>query len=201
MRRAAKILHDILTAYCLIGMLPVALLAGLVRPDKPGAGPAWLVTISAVSFMAWILSLAYFLVAFCVSRGVRLSIIRRLSGLTELDERERELTGQAARNTFIMMTAVILGCILLALFSVTITRTPADRTGLAFSLGVNISVEDFVSVTPEPGGGTRLELHALPYKFAVPLICLLLIQVVAFRFFSRPIRRPDKDRPAGNATR
>jgi hypothetical protein len=113
MRKAAKILHNILTAYCLIGMLPVVLLVALVRPDKPDAGPGWLVAVSGDLFMIWFLSLAYFLVAFCASRGLRQRIVSILSGLTERDERERELTGRAARNTFIMMTAVILGCILL----------------------------------------------------------------------------------------
>jgi hypothetical protein len=193
MRRAAKILHNILTAYCLIGMLPVVFLAALVRPDKPGAGPEWLVTVSGVSFMAWFLSLAYFLVAFCISSRVRQSIVSILSGLTELDERERELTGRAARNTFIMMTAVILGCTLLALPGVTITLLPSNHGALSFSLGIALSVEDFVSVTPAAGGGTRYDLHILPQSFPVPLVCLLLIQVVAFRFFSRPLRRPRND--------
>ena len=193
MRRAAKILHNILTAYCLIGMLPVVLLAALVRPDKPAAGPEWLVAVSGVSFVTWFLSLTYFLVTFCVSRGVRLSIVTRLSGLTELDERERELTGRAARNTFMMMTGVILGCTLLSLSSVTIIQTPPNHGGIALHLGVVLSVEDFVSVTPAPGGATHLDLHIIPQSYAVPLVCLLLIQIVAFRFFSRPIRRPRND--------
>lgn len=194
MRRAAKILHNILTAYCLIGMLPVVLLMALVRPGEPDqAGPGWLVAVTGYLMVTWFLSLAYFLVALCVGRGVRLSIITRLSGLTELDERERELTGRAARNTFIMMTAVILGCTLLALFGMTLTITPDKNASITFSLGANISIEHFFSVTPVPDGGTRIGLYILPYTFVVPLICLLLIQVVAFRFFSRPIRRPRND--------
>jgi hypothetical protein len=192
MKRAAKILHNILTAYCLIGMLPVVLLAAFVRPDLPGSSPGWLVAVSGDLFMAWFLSLAYFLVALCVNRGVRLSIITRLSGLTELDERERELTGRAARNTFTMMTAVILGCTLLALPGVKITLTPPHGS-IAFNLGVACSVEDFVSIEQLPGGGARFDLHILPQSYPVPLVCLLLIQIVAFRFFSRPIRRSRND--------
>lgn len=193
MRKAAKILHNILTAYCLIGMLPVVFLVALVRPDKPDSGPLWLVAVSGNLFVAWFLSLAYFLVAFCVSRGVRQRIVSILSGLTEVDERERELTGRAARNTFIMMTAVILGCTLLSLPGVTFTRTPPDHGGLSLNLGIALSVEDFVSIESAPGGATRFDLHILPQSFVVPLVCLLFIQVVAFRFFSRPIRRPRND--------
>jgi hypothetical protein len=192
MKRAAKILHNILAAYCLIGMLPVVLLVAFVRPDLPGSSPGWLVVVSGDLFLAWFLSLAYFLVALCVSRGVRLRILTRLSGLTELDERERELTGRAARNTFIMMTAVILGCTLLALPGVKITQTPPHGS-ISFNLGVACSVEDFVSIEQLPGGGTRYDLHILPQSYPVPLVCLLLIQVVAFRFFSRPIRRRGDD--------
>jgi hypothetical protein len=194
MRRVVKIFHNILTGYCLIGMLPVMLLLALVRPDYPAAGPPWLVMSSGVLGMTWFVSLAYFVVAFSSSGCVRQSIVSILSGLTELDERERELTGRAARNTFIAVTAVILLCILLSIFSMTIRQIPPDHGSASFSLGlVTLSAEDFISVTPEPGGATRWEVHILPQTYVVPLVCLLLIQVVAFRFFSKPIRRPGND--------
>ncbi len=181
-------------AYCLIGMVPIVLLASWVRPDLPGSGPAWLVALSGSLFVILFLSLAYFLLAFCISPGVRQSIVSILSGLTELDERECELTGRAARNTFIIMTAVILGCTLLALLSMTLQLTPDKHGAMSFSLGyVGLSVEDFVSVKPEPGGGKLFEIHILPQSYVVPLFFLLILQVVAFRFFSRPIRRPGKD--------
>jgi hypothetical protein len=194
MSRVAKIFHNILTGYCLIGMLPVVLLLALVKPDNPASGPPWLVMSSGVLGMTWFVSLAYFVVAFSSSGRVRQSIVSILSGLTELDERERELTGRAARNTFITMTAVILLCILLAIFSMTVRQIPPDHGSASFSLGlVTLSAEDFISVTPEPGGTTRWEVHILPQTYVVPLVCLLLIQVVAFRFFSKPIRRPGND--------
>jgi hypothetical protein len=193
MRRVARILHKILMAYCLIGTFPAILLGLLVLQDLPEAHPAWLVSISGIVVLSWFLSLAYFFVAFCVSRSVRQHVISILSGLTELDERERDLTGRAARNTFITMTAVILGCTLLALFSMTITLTPSKHGAMSFSLGIVSSVEDFVSVTPVAGGATRWDLHILPQTYPVPLVCLLLIQVVVFRLFSRRIRRPGND--------
>jgi hypothetical protein len=192
-RKAAKILHNILMAYCLIGMLPVFLLGAFVRHYLSGAGPAWLVAVSADLIITWFLSFAYFFVAFCVSRGLRQKVISILSGLTELDERERELTGRAARNTFIMMTAVILGCTLLALFSMTLTLTPSKHGEIGFSIGAVCSVEDFVSVTTAADGAKRFDIDILPQSYVVPLVCLLLIQVAAFRFFSRPIRRTGKD--------
>jgi uncharacterized membrane protein len=194
MRRAVRILHKILMAYFLIAMLPALFLLGLARPNLPEAGPAWLVAISVAVGVPWFLSLAYFFMAFCVSGSVRRKVVSILSGLTELDERERELTGRAARNTFLTMTGVILGCTLLAVFSMTVTRTPPDHRAIAFSLGyVSLSAEDFISVTPEPGGATRWEVHILPQSYVVPLVCLLLTQVVAFRLFSRPIRREGND--------
>ena len=61
MRRVARILHKILMAYFLIAMLPALLLLGLARPNLPGAGPAWLVSISVAVGVPWFLCLAYFL--------------------------------------------------------------------------------------------------------------------------------------------
>jgi LytS/YehU family sensor histidine kinase len=35
----------------------------------------------------------------------------------------------------------------------------------------------------------RFDIDILPQSYVVPPVCLLLIQVAAFRFFSRPIHR------------
>jgi hypothetical protein len=85
------------------------------------------------------------------------------------------------------------GCTLLALFGMTIALTPSKHGSIQFSLGVVSSVEDFVSVTPAADGATRWDVRILPQTYPVPLVGLLLIQVVAFRFFSRLIRRPGND--------
>ena len=143
--------------------------------------------------MLWVLALLYTGVAFAVRRRFRAELVARLSGLRERDEREVLVTGQAARSTFLFSTALLLGALLLSVFSVSLKTGGTELGSLQISLGATFELSDYVDVTDTPDGGTAVSLDFLPQSIAPLVLVFLTINLVFFRHRTRELRVPEPD--------
>lgn len=196
MRNSLVKLHAAALAYALWGWPVVLLDAGL---DAWLGGPAssWRHVLNDAGF-AWVLCAAAALVTLVADRGRRERAMARLCGVRENDERERAVTGDAARTTLLLSLAFQVVLLVLTLTTVRLVYDAAAPKGTphgTLSVGLKFSSADQLSAfggTPsrtappaaEPGR-VVLDRYLLPPAAFPILLALILLQVGAFKAFSR----------------
>ncbi|MBI4249684.1 MAG: hypothetical protein HY611_09290 [Elusimicrobia bacterium] len=139
---------------------------------------------------AWILSLAYVFLALLFYRRFRETLLARLAGFKEGDERERLVTADAARATFLLMLALQIVLLVMSLTAIRLVRNP-DGHGM-LSVGMRLSSEQFDIYSlpegqpPAPGplGSVEIGGPLLPPNMSILLLLLLLVQIGAFKLVS-----------------
>lgn len=145
----------------------------------------------------WVLAAAECAIAFVLDRAQRERAIARLCGLREHDERERAVTGDAARTTLLLTMAFQFLLLLMSLTSVRLVWNGASappqkrgllEVGLQFSSGKHLSVSgsQLPDKAREPFAGQVMidSFLVAPSTFPV-LAVLLLLQIAAFRLLTR----------------
>lgn len=139
----------------------------------------------------WILSVAWHPAALVLDRGLRESLMARLAGFREGDERELLVTAAAARATFLLMLAMQVVLLLMTLTTIRVTKEPGGGGMLSAGLGVDSGrMLDVLftesGATPPPADGALASFggHVLPHNLALVLVLLILIQLGAFRLFA-----------------
>jgi hypothetical protein len=193
--RYARVLHRVLVGFVVLAA-PVTVGYWLWLGDpEPGqvspqfGGSTFMDLVSVV----WVLALLYTGVAFAVARRFRAGLVTRLSGLRERDEREVVVTGQAARSTFLFSTALLLGALLLSVFSVTLKTGGTDLGSFQIGLGARFELDDYAEITSTPDGGTRVSVDFLPQSMAPLVLVFLAVNLVVFRHHTRELRIPEHD--------
>lgn len=196
--RYVRLLHRLIVAFLVLAA-PVVIGYWLWMGDpEPGSfsprfgGSA----VMDVVAMLWVLALFYLGVAFAVSRRFRAELVARLSGLRERDEREVIVTGQAARSTFLFSTALLLGALLLSVFSATLKTGGTERGSFQIGLGASFELSDYVDVADTPDGGTKVSVDFLPRSIAPLALVFLAINLAIFRHHTRELRAPEPDETA-----
>lgn len=173
----------------------------------PGTGSSWRSAINSLAFV-WVLCAPVAPLSLLLSRESRERAMARLCGLREGDERERAITGEAARSTFLLALSLQAVLLVMTMISVRVYRLPevppGEKSGM-LSVGMAFSSE--LHLDPfgpgfgaARGGRPRLELGA-PAEFqkgeipigggfllapsAFPVLALLiLLQLAAFKAFA-----------------
>lgn len=142
----------------------------------------------------WVLSLVYIFLALVFYREFRESLLARLAGFKEGDEREELVTAHAARTTFLLMLAVQIVLLVMSLTSFHMVMNPhpdADGHRDLLTIGMKFSSDqlDIYSVPPVPSisgpGSSELKGYLLPPNMSLILLLLILIQIGAFKLISR----------------
>lgn len=140
----------------------------------------------------WVLSTAYFFLALVFYRAFRESLLTRLTGFKERDEREQLVTGKASRATFLFMLALQIMLLIMSLTNVHLVRNPDGHGTLSIGMGIDSSLHgDLFHGARQPVADSttsgRLEINRflLPPNLAVVFFILILMQFLVFRLFSR----------------
>jgi hypothetical protein len=165
-------------------LLAADFLTGAVDSDA-----AWARALNTAAFL-WILAAACYPIALLFDKTLRERAMARLCGLKEGDERERAITGEAARGALILGLALQSVLLVLSLVSVSLTWDPARPAGQRGMLSVGLGFS--TSRHLDPSGSEAGERAPDPARLfggylispsAFPLLAvMILLQLAAFRF-------------------
>lgn len=168
-------------------LLLLDLLMGAYRSDA-----AWADWINTGAFL-WVLSAPAWPIALVLDARLRERAMARLCGLREGDERERAVTGDAARSVLLLSLALQSVLLVLTVTSVRVVWDPESHkekkgslsAGLGFSSSRHLDPFGAAGGEPDPApkgvsaGGYLLA----PSTFPV-LAVLILLQLAAFRAYA-----------------
>ena len=138
----------------------------------------------------WVLCLAYCVLALLFHKTFRESLLSRLAGFHEQDERERLVTARAARATFLLTLALQIALLIMSLTAVHVVRTPDGHGSLSIWIGLrsddfDVRARPAAPAPSEPPLSLDYERHLVPLNAAPVLLLTILVQLGGFRLFSR----------------
>jgi hypothetical protein len=168
-------------------LLLLSLATGAYASDAP-----WAVRVNTAAFV-WVLCAPVWPITLLLDRERRERAMARLCGLREGDERERAVTGEAARATLLLGLALQSVLLVLSLTTVKVVWNPQEKgekkgslaAGLGFSSSRHLDPFGVPAEEPDPAprgvsaGGYLLA----PSTFPV-LAVLILVQLAAFRLYA-----------------
>lgn len=184
MKRTLEKIHAAVLAYALWGWPVVLLDAGL---DAWLGDPAtlWRHVLNDAGF-AYVLCAAAALITLVADRERRERAMARLCGVREGDERERAVTGDAAKTTLLLSLSFQVVLLILSLTTVQLVWNPSVPKGEhhgTLSVGLKFSSTDHLSAF-RPAGEAAKGYVLPPASFPI-LLALILLQIGAFKTFSR----------------
>ena len=204
MKKVLAKLHKVVMIYLALGWPFVA--AAMCLSLWAGESEArWRSLINDAAF-AWILCAPVAPISLLLNRSRRERAMAWLCGLREGDERERAVTGEAARSTFLLALALQSLLLAMSLISVHLVWNPLahkrNERGLV-SVGLSFSTTRHLDPfgafaeekdrAPSAPGAARIESSPAavgfegylvsPSAFSI-LLLLILVQLAAFKAFS-----------------
>ena len=179
-------IHAAALAYALWGWPVVLLDAGL---DAWLGEPAtwWRHVLNDGGF-AYVLCAAAALITLVADRDRRERVMARLCGVREGDERERAVTGDAAKTTLLLSLSFQVVLLILSLTTVQLVWNSAAPAGThhgTLSVGLKFSSSDQLSLFHAPAAESAGKGYVLPPASFPILLALILLQIGAFKTFSR----------------
>ena len=184
-------LHAAVLTYAAWGWPIVAVDAALELLAGSPQG-AWRDVLNSLSF-AWILCAPVWPITWLLDRKRREAAMARLCGLKEGDERERAVTGEAARSTLLFSLALQTIMLVLSVTNIQVVYDPSIKetkkgvvsAGMSFStsrhldpFGIPTQEKD-----PAPRGVSAGGYLISPSCFPI-LALLILVQLAAFRAYA-----------------
>jgi hypothetical protein len=168
-------IHAAVLAYALWGWPIVLLDAGL---DAWLGEPAtwWRHVLNDGGFL-YVVCAAAALITLVADKDRRERAMARLCGVREGDERERAVTGDAAKTTLLLSLSLQLVLLVLSLTTVSLAWNPNGSPHGTLAVGLKFSSADHLKLS---AGGYVLPPSAFPVLFA-----LIVLQLAAFKAFSR----------------
>lgn len=191
MKRVLSRIHRAVLLFAQWGW-PLLLLDVATGAYKGGAG--WADGLNSAAFL-YVLSAPVWPATLLLDRSRREAAMARLCGLKEGDERERAVTGEAARATLLLGLALQSALLALTLVNVDVSYDPSAKArgekGGVLSVGLGFSSEkhlDPTGWTAAASAQTSAGWHwggnlIAPSAFPV-LALLILAQLAAFRAFA-----------------
>ena len=214
--RVLAFAHRAVLAYMAVFTIP-ALLAFLLVDQTAGAarvleslGLAWMGLMSL-----WFLSAAYFCGCLVLSGGFRESLLTKIAGFKERDEREEIVTAKAARSVFLMtlgcfIAAGLIGMVRVNFFSYTrwqdgrvpplvkvgrheLRKGKISEQGFAFwpSVGIPTAQEPLPDITEREAGGAQYYYgggFVFEPEVSRTFFAIAALQVLLFHLFARRVR-------------
>lgn len=164
-----------------------------------GDSEAWWRNLLNDGGFYWILCAAVALATLVLDKPRRERVMAKLCGVREGDERERAVTGDAARTTLLLSLALQVVLLVLSLTTVQFVWNAAApkgvphgllSVGLKFSssrhLGAyGLATAESAAAAPAEPGRVLFDGYLLPPATFPVLLALILLQVASFKAFSR----------------
>jgi hypothetical protein len=176
---------------------PILLIVGALDAWQVEQTALWHRLLDNAGF-AYMLCAVAALATFVIDKSRHERAMARLFGVREGDERERTVTGDAARTTLLLSLALQIVLLLLSLTTVKLVWNAAAPKGTPHGLlavGFQFSSSDQLSAfklassaaataTGEPGR-VIVNGYVLPPATFPVLLALILLQIASFKAFSR----------------
>ena len=179
--------------YALTLVIPILIWAGLLLPNNKPTSELSIVIflweVLSVHFIFWFIVLIYFFFALLFSSSFRQSILTKLAGIKERDERESIIAGEASKSVFITMLAALIFLFFLSGVSINISKLPPeqiiDGKTKRLSIGFQFGMLDFRGYQDKKNNGTLLTIHDLPLTKEGIIILMIILQIGSYHFFTR----------------
>jgi hypothetical protein len=183
-----------LPGVAILALFTYAYGAGFIDRNTAGAGAAN--TSAGFVFALWMVSALYLSLRLILSGPFRDQAMARITFIRERDEREAQLTGKAARTTFLMTMALLIFLFCLSCFQVSIYRVPPEKvvdgkTGIV-TLGIGFSLLEQGQQDRSAEAGQRQDLfvyRGLPLSGATIILLLILWQVLSYNCTMRRLMK------------
>ena len=125
------------------------------------------------------------------SQALRNSVLARLSGMRERDEREVQIVGKALKSTYLSSMTILLCLLSISFIQVTFSRKSPDNLSpgelpRAISLGYKAKLSDSEAiVTKKEGYDIFFQYNGVPLSTTALILFLLIWQIVSYRYVSR----------------
>ncbi len=125
------------------------------------------------------------------SRKLRNTVLARLSGMKERDEREVQIAGNALKSTYLTTVTLLLFLLFVSLFYIHIGKKPIsgiepDEPPIEIGLKLQFHLIDANTViTQKQGFDKYFEMNDLPISSSTLILILLLWQIFSYRHVSR----------------
>lgn len=142
----------------------------------------------ALFFIPWIFDLFYIVIKMLFSKALRDTVMARLAGMKERDERESNVAGNAAKFAFLSTFAIVLFCIVFSMTTFSVTKHPKDKNGDRgmISIGFNANVFDKSAVTVKTEGDAEIYSYSsMPLTKPFILVLILVWQLGSYHLIAR----------------
>jgi uncharacterized membrane protein YeaQ/YmgE (transglycosylase-associated protein family) len=202
-----KIFKKIVIGYVFY-TFPVTLV-GLLIIDIYDLPPSYGVFLNTICYIVgaqiaiWVLTSLPLTISMFFSRSIRDSILVKLTGIKERDEREIQIVGKALRTSYLTSMTILLFLLFISLFQVEISKKSAynveegQHRGVA-AVGMKFNLIDSDALIMQKDGYDFFYAYTnIPLSTSSLIIILLLVQIISYRIVSRKSLRlpycPDDD--------
>lgn len=144
---------------------------------------AWRSGLNLAAFL-WVLCVPVSVLDLLLDRRRRESAMAGLCGLREGDERERAVTGEAAKATLLLGLALQLVLLVLTLVNAKLAYDPSAPKGERGALSIGLAFSSARHLDPSGPASGGAEGYFLSPSAFTPLLLLILVQLAAFKAFS-----------------
>lgn len=142
----------------------------------------------ALFFIPWIFDLFYIVIKMLFSKTLRDTVMARLAGMKERDERESNVAGNAAKFAFLSTFAIVLFCIVFSMTTFSVTKHPKDANGDRgmISIGFNANAIDKTAVSMKIEGDAEIYSYSsMPLTKPYILLLILVWQLGSYHLIAR----------------
>jgi hypothetical protein len=157
-----------------------------------------LLLISSVICVFWTLTTLGLTISMFFSKALRNSVLARLSGMKERDEREVQIVGRALKSTYLSSMTILLCLLSISFIQVTFSKKSADNLSpgelprsISFGYKYKLSDSDALIIKKE-GYDIYVQYNGVPLSTTSVILFLIIWQIVSYRYVSRKaLRLPD----------
>lgn len=180
--------------YYLVGAAPVFIIfmiwASLLHPTAAEQGnfKGGLWDVFGWFFIVWVVDLFYVVIKMLFSKKLRNTVMAKMAGVKERDERESLVAGNAAKFSFLSTFAVLLVMLLFSSATFTLKKHPENqekKTGAAI-IGFQFNFLDESAITHEKLGQVEsYNYKSLPLTKPVLIFLIMLWQIGSYHLVAR----------------
>ena len=141
-------------------------------------------------FMIWIVISFYLLTKMVIRPDFREIILKRISGIKERDEREKIISGEAAKFSFLSTLAILFFTLFLSLIQIQIGKYPSEmkkegKNGY-ITIGVNIDPMAIQKTTVKEENQLEIfKYSGFPLSTSLLILIIILWQFGSYKYILR----------------
>ena len=138
--------------------------------------------------MTWIPASLFMVLKMVIVKKFRETLLLKISGITERDERESIISGEAAKFSFLSTAAVLLLFLFLSIFTITIVKYPEEVKGpdkngyISIGIQLNSLTTDTTHKEVKEDGIEIFNYNGFPLSNSLLILLILAWQFGSYRY-------------------